>query len=208
MLVPQVPDSILKGVSAELSVDLGVLRASIEHRSKAESTHGRLVAIERYLASQDLVGTVDCPKSYFRGTLMVKWGPIGEGRAVIFSGTTKRTQLLLGGSAQHVPGAMARNDGAPYVSSTPFLLREIAHEEKGIELNEREIENMAALTSRGRDYNSLVLSGVHHACDYFTGPTQKVKFLAKTLLRDDDSGIPSPGLKMLLGSPLYVAQED
>lgn len=167
----------------------------------------KLQIVLRELERAERIGTVDEPKEYFAGTMPMRWGPYGfyleESPLVYFGGETEQTIVGLGGSANHVIG----DSGSAYPHShsvTPNLIARLTKE-----LGES--ISMGDLTGSATAPRDVSLRAVHLATTQMHGPSQELEFVAKRLMYG-----PSPypsrdkngDMKVLLGTPLYVAMSE
>lgn len=197
-----------------LSAKTPIVSASIESESE-ESVGGdrKLRLVEEELEARQLIGTVEEPKTYFRATIPMRWGtfhdngrrPDDEPALVYFGGFDKTVPLVvgLGGSSKHVIGW----EGATSTwsrSATPtivhWLMAGLQQDAppKSLLSWEEEIEE-------GELFAAMAIA-LHH----LKPPTQDMEFLAKTLktgtVRGYESFIGVPSARVILGTPLYVAQ--
>ncbi|KIF67035.1 hypothetical protein HY68_35270 [Streptomyces sp. AcH 505] len=183
---------------AGLSLKLFNVRRSVEARVPDRTA--KLERVLRHLDKSGQTGSVDEPGPYFRGSLSMQWGPLPSesgGTLVYFGGRTGQTILGLGGAGSHVlgSGAPQTQDFAP--SSAPTLLAGLA----------------SALAADGAEMpaDQPSLAWVHTAGRLLRGRPQTVEFVARRLLTGP-SPYPEldarPGMRVLLGSPLYVALAD
>lgn len=211
MLFGQIPRAARDDLSAEFKINLGVVSSSVQGRGRS-TMQSQVLATEKYLSSEGMVGTVDEPAEFFEGSMTMRWGPIEDSPAVLFVGSTDETIVGLGGSLQHVLGGTPQGGQLGYVSSTPFLIAALRRDVPSLAPTEADRANMEALTYRGRDEATLALSMVAHAHQWMRNPEQRLTFLAKRLLwSGNDSGLPrsgKDGRALLLGTPVYVAQVD
>jgi hypothetical protein len=213
MLFAQMPRAKRDDLAAQFTVNLGVVASSVETRERS-TLYTKVQAIEQYLRSEDMIGTVEEPRPYIEGSMMMQWGPMDGHNVVLFVGASERTIVALGGSPEHVVATspVKRESGFGYVSSTPFLVEALSREIDGIVLSDYDRANMAALVSRGRDATVLALSHIEHLHRFPRHPRQRVAFVAKRLLWSqgalEHSAYATDGRAMLLGSPLYVVQDD
>jgi hypothetical protein len=164
-----------------------------------QQLYARLHAVVDYIDSTGEVGTIDNPKSYFRGKLPMSWAILGaypelgldahlEG-VVYFGGKTQQTILGLGGSAKHVIGIPQNqaNVTASSSSSTRLLVT-----------LSRELKQKGVIDELDKPMQShLVAATTREVCE--AQPAEHVEFLAKRL--SSENGI-------LLGTPIYVAIAD
>ncbi|MHC4696264.1 MAG: DUF7019 family protein [Planctomycetota bacterium] len=212
MLLSQISTAQKKKIATEFKISLQLLSAS--RRTEVDSTENRikrLEAVAEFIRQNENVGSVNDPRAYFSGEMTLRWGPYPEsweddgGNLVYFGGTTDDTILGLGGSSRHVVG----NTGGshPYsASAAPYLVSYLCNELQ-LPTDNDEVEHLGL-----RPGNlELELMAVHLASTGMDGPEQRLEFIAKRLLHgpspypDRD---PKPGLKVLLGTPLYVAMSE
>ena len=212
MLYEQINEAQKK--SKKEMVSAKVLGISVSRESSTEEVVDRddkLKAVEEELITQNLVGTPEEPKDYFKGTMRMRWGlfddngtrPEGEAPLVYFGGFDKTIPLIvgLGGSSKHVVG----NEGATSTNSrscTPTIARWLF---AGLE------RDKPPALQGWRDKNSEeqeLFAGMAAALHYLRPPTQELEFLAKTLIVGKTysnkhlTGVPEA--KIILGTPLYV----
>jgi len=183
---------------AGLSVKLFSFRRSVE--APAPDRTAKLERVLRHLEETGQTGSVDEPGQYFRGTLPMQWGPLQGGNGgslVYFGGRTGQTILGLGGASSHVLGSSGPQAQEFAPSSVPTLLAGLA----------------SAFAADGVEVpaDQPSLAWVHNAGRLLRGPQQTVEFVARRLLTGP-SPYPEldarPGMRVLLGSPLYVALAD
>ena len=175
---------------------------------QADST-GKLQSVLRELRRAGRIGTVDEPKEYFGGTMPMRWGPYADlsmpedSPLVYFGGATGQTIVGLGGSAKHVMGDSG--SASPHShSAMPYLIARLTKE-----LGES--ISAADLTGSSTGPRDMSLVATYLATTQMHGPSQELEFVAKRLAYG-----PSPypqrdkndGMKVLLGTPLYVAMSE
>ncbi|MFE7632959.1 DUF7019 family protein [Kitasatospora sp. NPDC057518] len=206
MLLSQVDPAFGRRSTTEagLSVRLFNIKRSVE--TPAPDRTAKLERVLRHLEETDQIGSVDEPGPYFRGSLPMQWGTLhggGDGSLVYFGGRTDRTVLGLGGAVGHVLGTTAPQAQVFAPSSGPTLLAGLASAfapegTEDSECTEAPVEEAS-------------LAAVHTAGRLLRGPRQTVEFVARRLLTGPspypelDAG---PDMRVLLGSPLYVALAD
>lgn len=222
MLLAQIDPGSTRRRTAELSLGLRGLGAKRTVESTGGEREERLERVERYLRDHGDLGTLDEPGQFFWGLLPMQWGHVVTGAgasAVYFAGRDERTIVGLGGSVGHVLGA-AEQPGQNVLSPSllPGLLDALDADENTGEndgenvrenTGENAVDRPAAADPDAADRSAL--SAVHRANSRLRGPTQNVEFIAKRLL-SGPSPYPEldgrPGMTVLLGSPLYIAQVD
>jgi hypothetical protein len=199
MLLSQIDPGFGRRITTEAGAGLNLFNAKRTVQAPEPDHIARLVRVLRHLEEEGLVGDVDEPAPFFRGRLPMRWGPLPGGgeSTVYFAGRTAHTILGLGGSGGHVLGPAAPPHAQFAPSSLPALLAGLG----------------AALAGEAGELpaDNEHLGWVHTAGRMLRGPLQEVEFLARRLLTG-----PSPypeidgrtDLRVLLGSPLYVALAD
>ncbi len=119
MLYRQIPQPLLKSIAAELNINITVLGTGVGTTLKPnqpeETRYSRLKVVQSYIEHHFDVGTVEAPRTYFKGALPMRWGPISapsspsETKWVFLAGSTGQTTLGLAGSRGHLIG---NNEGA------------------------------------------------------------------------------------------------
>ena len=79
MLSEQIPPPLRQRVAAEPMRRRGLLAVTASRTRSSETRTAKLRLVEAYVDQNDLAGTVDDPKAYFRGSLEMRWAPIGMG---------------------------------------------------------------------------------------------------------------------------------
>lgn len=219
MLSSQIPDGTRRHLANELGFDEGIVSAPSPPQPLTPSARFALVRlVERYLAQQDQIGTIDEPKAYFQGELSLKWGGYETfttkwdepSPLVYFGGSTVDTILGLGGSAHHVIGAIDQRAAHSH-SATPYMVAALC---KGLELPVPEATKAILKKPKnfferyfGRDTSGNIAMAVDLATTQMLGTEQRLKFLARRLAffpRHTHQAW-SENMNILLGSPLYVA---
>lgn len=193
MLFSQISKDYVKKVSLELNIDSQNF-SDVEIDNKLN----KLNIIVNYLTKLNIVGTIDEPKDYFSGELLMQWGPFydpflsNDSSLIYFGGETENTVVGLGGSAKNVLGNVGTS--APHSHSTMPAILTVLRKENNSDANE--------------ELHDESLAAVHLATKGMKGPTQRLEFIAKRLAVG-----PSPyphrdkkqGMRVLLGTPLYIA---
>jgi hypothetical protein len=205
MLLPQLDPSFRRKRTVEWNMNLKIFGAKRgTETALGDDRFARLEAVIRYLEDHDDLGSVDEPGQFFRGSLPMKWGPVGEhkDRALFyFSGCTDKTILGLVGSPAHVIGAASDRQGA----SLGYALAPI-EEALRDDRDEGEVSPGPAIETPGQG----AINAVYDTTTIFPGPEQNLEFIAKRLLRGKGliRGLPDHPVtekSVLLGTPLYVA---
>jgi hypothetical protein len=201
MLYAQIPLQQRRTLAATLQIDVpqeGHVVPDSESIDAALSTKTKLVVA--FLENQDLVGTIDEPRPYFKGRLPMRWGTYAGLREVVyFGGETAKTILGLGGSLKHVVGLPGACSAFSY-SATPYLVHVLSRE---LGISEKPWPD---LPDSDEGLNARALRAVELATQQCKGPMEEIDFCARTLLRgttwDGD------GRQVVLGSPIYAALID
>lgn len=216
MLLPQIPHETKRKIATEFKLDIKIFGAA--RRSETETEENRIFRLEtvaEHIYTNEDVGTLDQPATYFAGSMPMRWGPFGENRfrgdrdekspIVYFAGSTGQTLIGLGGSSKHVIGNAGPSNPTDWLGSVgpilfELLMRNATNEEH--ELNDRDDENDAAnLFILGRRMTAISRE--------MGGPDQHLEFLAKKILAGETMSDRRDGERFLtLGTPLYVALAD
>lgn len=222
MLFAQIPTNILKKISAELKINLGVISVSLKEKVVDQTRYDKLSVVTKYINEHEAVGTVDNPQGYFKGTLPMRWIKLPEESEednnpdvipleekndskkgfVYFAGNTEHTIFGLGGSLRHLIGGR-QESGWGVGSFSYYILRGL---KKSIKIkigpNSPQISDDQKIDGHGP------LTYIYNASAYLTGPKERLEFLAKRLIEEslDFEGVAQH--HTLLGSPIYVAYAD
>ncbi len=206
MLLPQVPRSILKTVSVELGVNIGIFDAKVTIGGKTDSNRvARLVAVEKYLINNEKIGTVSAPTSWFRGSEPATrfWLPTDQTVAFFLINSPSYT-VALGGSARHIIGNVAKSDFEPSNSHLPSLLKMLNFlMEKYVNFPDDELSRLAntGVTDFGSPHPWTEI--ICALSDRQNMPKQHISFLARKIISEEYCG-----KTITLGTPLYVASGD
>jgi hypothetical protein len=203
MLYAQIDKSLLKRFSVDLSIDLKPLGAgvgaTIKQTPLEETRISKLRLVVRYLEEHQNVGWIDAPGNYFKGSLPMDWGLAVHRSyeanreppyAVYFIGKTASTAVGLVGSVRHLIGNVADAPGYMLLLYTPHeILKTLASTtERPALLNDDSLQTVV--------YDMLIRSNLRQQ--------RPLEFLAVNYLFSAQK----QGLKLLLGSPIYVAFAD
>lgn len=200
MLFSQMPRTLRRAIAKKRHVE-------IESPQLGEPTiYSKIAVVSEYLEQRHLAGTIDKPGPYFRGSLLMRWGPYGlnGGDGLVYFGAVTDVCILgLGGSMGNVIGSVGGSH--PHSRSwTPALTAALI----------KELDWSPDDTSRlNLDDASLTLRAVELASEQMSGVRQTIEFVARKLLCWPDDGIPSNwqprgGKRVLLGSPVFAALVD
>jgi hypothetical protein len=222
-LYAQIPIKLREKIAAKLTIDLKIIKAEFQGRPAQDSLFSMLDIVVSYLENEGLVGTVEDPKSYFKGVMPLSWGPyldMGINAPpvpdfVYFGGRTGHAIVGLGGSLKHVIGEVGTASSHSH-SATPMMIRAL-----------RKVTRSTAF-EQGIDVESAgILQCVELASGQMGGPWEPMEFVAKRLAygplhdvhwktkeTEDDRGFPRyewermGAVDAILGSPIYVAMAD
>ena len=199
MLYSQMPSGLRDRIAAELKIDLKVVSVSVSGRRSEETRYSKLQLVTAFLEQNAAIGSVDAPEAYFRGRLPMRWGPYGsrDSEMVYFGSIAKGTVVGLGGSMRHVIGAVGESvapTGTPGVPSAPFYITSVLRHELGLA--------PASVDDDVLGFEDTWDSNVLNATRRMRGPLQELDFLARRLLFGTYH---DTGIRVLLGTPLYVA---
>jgi hypothetical protein len=206
MLYQQIASGRKNKKSMEWGVDLKVVNLAQKTERDADSSRNdKLKVILQAMEDVGLVGTIDTPKEYIKGSLPMKWGmlqdwgrPTEEPPLVYFGGRTQNTVFGLGGSSRHVIGVYGASATGSR-SVTPSLVGQLLD---GLNKS-REGWRTCPKFEGDDNYDTYVAIGL--ATDKLNGPEQNMEFYAKTLLTGEFKHKQEKMTKVLLASPLYVA---
>jgi hypothetical protein len=216
MLYEQVPVPLRKRIAAEVKIDLKVIGITVKDAGDKNPVRmGQLAIIERFIEEERDVGTIQEPRSYFRGTMNMKYGPLGSYEfIVLFHGREGGNTVGLGGSSWHLLGGQRPMTEFHAYSHSPTLwvalAEQISADPAGAEWVRREREG----PSHGPSEEAAVIhdappDAVLHVVDWLEpeGPVQRVEFLARRLVDGDfparaPHGRQLPPGHITLGTPL------
>jgi Family of unknown function (DUF7019) len=177
---------------AEYGFDFKFLKWIGKREAKAPSLITKVQRIEEALNVSKRVGQFPNFLEFVSGELAMRWG-IVRGMAC-FVTQTARLGLMLVGSSEHLLGGQTQTEALLRVTSFDVtrILRELSAEYPGAKLRP---------TSSAPDASaSPQLNPIAATIEGFEAPTQRLQFLAKTLLHGQ------VGEKYIVcASPLYVA---
>jgi hypothetical protein len=220
MLLSQIKGESGK-VSTELKADIKVLGAT-RKRETQQSKYSRLDELSEFIHRYGDVGSVDDPGEYVFDTLDLRWGLYGitekvPNPLIFFAGATDHTVVGLGGSRKHLIGE--EGDGIAHSASgtalfARYLLEalELSAENKKLykALKESTDTRTGEFSPDNQEYVNLTAFSAYN----LEGPSERLEFLAKTLLQgqlSEDDYWKSKGLagkRVLMATPLYVARVD
>jgi hypothetical protein len=200
-------------VAGSVSVEVPGIKASFGTSPYPELTDDeKLDLIEKQLRDRNLIGTLTEPGEYFAGEIPMRWGlfndqgtrPADEPPLVFFGGVSQDENLIvgLGGSSKYVVG----HHGASSTYSRSNTRAIVDWLYAGL------ADGPIPMRWDPEGERQLVLAGVGIALHYLRPPTQRLRFLAKTLLvghipgHEHMTGMDSP--QTILGTPIYVAMVD
>ena len=193
MLLAQIPKNILNRIAADLSINLGVISVTLKQKQNEQTRYDKVKLVTNYIEKHVDVGDIDYPKTYFKATIPMRWGPYLDGdNLVYFGGETSNTIFGLGGSMHHVIGEEKGQSPTHSGSLTPVILSTLEKEQ-----------------ANSPDQHMDDLEAVKMMTEAMKGPLQCLEFLGKRLIDGliplDYSDQSSPKKHVLLGTPIYVA---
>ena len=188
MLFAQIPRNILKRISADLSINLGLVSVTLKEKEIQQTLFDKLKVVTMYLNEHVETGTVDNPGSDFKGILPMRWGLYAGSHLVYFGGETNKTIFGLGGSMYHIIGE-ERGQSPTHSQSASHAIFSILEHGRDDSLDQNIINES--------------LEAVKMATEKMKGPQQPLDFLAKRLVEGTFKS-----KHILLGSPIYVAYGD
>ncbi|MBD2111279.1 MULTISPECIES: DUF7019 family protein [Cyanophyceae] len=187
MLYTQLPPEFLKGISAEVTVNVGVLSGTFKGNPTGNdvSLPQRLHAVSQYINKHEDTGTVTSPGKYISGTTFFKYGIVSEYAAdiVFFGGIVNGKTIALIGSSTSVIGAAERADAN---HSLNYYILEFL--KSAIETEEDKSEQSDV-------FSRAVWAGLKALPPI----THNLEFVAKVLYKEKD---------LIVGTPIYVAMLD
>jgi hypothetical protein len=209
MYYAQIPQPLLAGIAAELTLDLKLLGSGVSTTLKKEQTqethYSKLQVVVKYLEehmSSD-IGSIDAPQAYFKGTLPMFWGKLptrDNTKMVFFAAATERTLLALGGSAYHVTRPIGDATIGEPSSDLPSLVA-LLTEELQLQPHSPDKEDFYD--------EDAALNAIEVMTRQMKGTAQRLEFLAKRLVYDPSSlthgRIRTRAKHVLFGTPIYVA---
>lgn len=204
MLAAQIPRGLRDKLAAELSINVQVFSLTLKEKPTDETRYSKLDAVVRYIEKHELVGTLDQPHAFFKGSLPLYWGPIGdqEQNIIYFGANLPHRSFGLIGSRHHTIGSAGQPaDLSPTVY--PMILRSVDVEGLPPEKGSRSLEEEYQAFGSIMDYiNENLARG---------RLPENLEFLAQRLLQwpnESAGGESDHQTPFLLGSPIYVAGAD
>lgn len=208
MLYSQLKEKLIDKYNLDLTINTPFLKIDAKSNEKENELKvliKKLNNIVNYLGDENLIGTVDEPKSFFSSTnpLSMKWGflpmPGEDATTIYFSGSTKNTIIGLGGSKKHILSMDMRELG-PSASHIPLLINSLKEAQR-ILLKEKKHPQSSFLK-----IDNAALAAVQEIDRNWEAPVSKLDFLALNLMKGNIQLRDESGRKnVVLGSPLYVA---
>ena len=127
MLFPQIPRNFLRGASADIKLNLGVVSATLKaaHQATDDTVLEKLASVSYYIRSRESLGTVDQPEAYLSGTMPMRYGVVSEyaSQIAFFAGTASSRQVGLIGAVSSLVGVVksAEAGHSPYYYTLRFL---------------------------------------------------------------------------------------
>lgn len=200
MLAAQIPPSALKGISAELKANIGVLSSTVKTAESPvpDNVYAKADAVAKHLKKLGKVGSIETPKNYVGGTILMRWGTLWDYASdlLFFSGVDSGMHVaLIGASASAVgePPRIETKHSLEYYSLrflNGMLESKLALSDNVSEQNSTE--------QHPRDYVNY-MKAIGTATSQLPPEVQKIEFIARVLFLDQTA---SPGL--LVATPLFA----
>jgi hypothetical protein len=196
MYAAQIPRGLRDKIAAELSINVQLVGVTLKQQPSDETRYSKLRLVVDYIEKNEPVGTVEKPQTYFKGTLPMRWGPIGAPELDIAYFGAELPGLVVGlvGSRHHVIGG-AGATAAISPSVDPIVLAAADVESWSMNGDPDSVEKRIMPFGSILGYVNTTLQD---------RPSENLEFLAVKLLQGTG---PTPGgpTPFLLGSPIYVA---
>lgn len=189
MLYAQLPPDFLKGISAEVKVNVGVLSGTLKGTSDANDSNllQPLHAVSEYIRKREYIGTINSPGTYISDTSSLKYGIVSEYASDIafFGGVIGSNTLALIGSSTSLIGETERADAnhSSYYYTLKFLNNAV---------------NYGQTKGENPPFHSFT-EAAWIALKALPPLTYNLEFLAKVLHREKG---------LIVGTPIYVAMVD
>jgi len=211
LLLGQIPPKRLSRLAAEFTIDLKLVTMTVQTAAPPEATrYQRLAVVERAIERDEDVSGLEEPSVWFSGKLGLRsmiYGGESTG-LLLFTGMWNGTVIALIGSAHHLIGSGAAPEAVPIGysgSMLPTFFTLLERDQAEWDDRHQVQESNRPLTRRDRPSDQQSLQQVIDCAEQITGPRQGYEFLARRLLlgtRLDPDGWP---VRVLIGTPLYVA---
>lgn len=191
MLWDQISINDRERISTEIKVNIGIISAGLKGQERDESLYSKLKVVSQYLRTNKLIGTINKPNTFFKGTIDMTWQETedySDERVVLFHGIDADSNKIikLVGSASHIIG-MNKLETASLVYGNPSFWAKIYN---GLNTtSEKEI--MDKLYDLECDLKNQSEEGIDDS------KKPKLEFIAKTYISNEG---------FILGSPIYIAE--
>lgn len=202
MLYEQIPSQLRETISGNLKIDLKLLSATISKEVIEKTKFDKLSIVCNYLEKQKMIGTVNEPNEFFKGTLSMRWGSLDTDydsaederygisrkfsfdpkkvKTVYFGGVTKKTILGLAGSEHHLLGATRETKQEHLPSSfVPYILSALQIDMMLSPTQKFIWDDQIPGLSRSEDF---AFDAIAFTVRNMKTPPQKLEFVAKRLL--------------------------
>ena len=201
MLFEQIPKSVLKSISAEIEVNLRMVKVKLATAKDAALVRAdKLAIVERYIDKTFDVGTLQRVgrEYYFRGHMPMRWGFIGSDQtarqaapAVVFKSSEGQYTLVLAGSRRNVLASVGDLHEIRSATSLPDIAKVLS-----------EYDHDSTSPNNLGDSDQQIFDDAEFL--QLSGPTQSVEFLA-TAWGEGDVQSGNSHRHIVIGSPWYVA---
>jgi len=195
MLWGQINQNDMEKLTTEMKISLGFFSGGVKSEAKDETIYSQLNLILAYLESKKLIGTIQDPKTFFRGSIPMTFQELNfyrgenDGKMVLFSGCDFNNKCLIGlvGSTSHITGMNHIEPASLGYAQQEFWMK---IQDELIPPNETQLMNEMY------DLDNMIHYQAIRRKD--GPPKQNLEFVAKTFVSKEG---------FLLGSPIYVAEQ-
>ncbi|MFE6161320.1 DUF7019 family protein [Streptomyces sp. NPDC056486] len=195
MLYEQIPPKLLKRLAIEAKVDLKVLSVAVQSPRADTTAYDRLDIVEAYLEREFDVSWMTEPRPWFRGDLGLRIAGYGDPAGPTFmTGREGDTVVALIGSGHHLIGQRTAPDTIQAAFSNLPSLFQLVQDDSRVDGRPVHEEN--------------AIRQVLEFSASLTVPPVYGEFLARRLLSGTVTGRDGRELRIVVGTPLYVALAD
>lgn len=206
MMFPQIPKPFLEDISGEMSVNFGLLKATLKDKGLTSNRLSKLDAVVKYIEKNLDVGEVSNAATYIKGTAHMYSTILDEGMVMFCwcnsneGDESNDNYMLLSGSSQHLIGMDLSDLSYPH-SITSMVLKRLSNLRKKQSEMEKELKCETGICTLDNDQDYLI--DIKRWASYQSGPPQKYEYLARTLLNENHEGS-----TVVLATPIYIAMVD
>lgn len=204
LLHGQIPRKLLSRLVGELQIDLKVTSVSVKGAPQEVTRFDRLRLVERYIDENCDVGWMTEPRSWFRGELGLRTGIVTG--AALYTGLDGGTLIALVGSGIHVVDRGPSRFDSQLNHRTSDLPALVTLMESRSE--ESAGDGFNFYRDREDADEQAALRQVVYFAQEMRAPRQPCEFLARRLLEGTTRGPGGRPVRVVIGTPLYVALSD